>query len=215
MATVRSHGLFCRPVRPPFMQRELPTHYTPTAKVLHWLIAVFGFAQLSLGTWMIGIPKTPPGVRASWFNLHKSIGITLGLVILLRLAWRLTHRAPPLPEAIPGWQRSLAKFCHFALYVCMVAIPLSGYLGSSFTNYPIKYFGHTLPQWGWDSPALKELCSRVHLTAIVIFVALIGLHVAAVLKHLLIDRDGIFQRMGWTRRAVERVPGGSGPGPAQ
>lgn len=190
------------------MQRELPTHYTPTAKVLHWLIAVFAFAQLSLGVWMIGIPKSPPGVRASWFNLHKSIGITLGLVIVLRLAWRLTHPAPPLPETIPPWQRTLAKYCHFALYVCMVVIPVSGYLGSSFTNYPIKYFGHTLPQWGWDSPALKELCSQVHLTAIVTFVALIALHLAAVLKHLIIDRDGIFQRMGWTRHSGERGPGG-------
>ena len=196
------------------MNNSSPTAYTPTAKVLHWLVAVAAFGQLALGFWMIQLPNTGGG-QAQWFNLHKSIGITLGLVILLRLAWRLTHRTPPLPEAISAWQRSLARFCHFALYVCMVVIPLSGYLGSSFTNYPIKYFGHTLPQWGWDSPALKERFSQVHLTAIVIFVVLIALHVAAVLKHLLIDRDGIFQRMGWTRRAVERDLGDSGPGPAQ
>ena len=182
------------------MQRELPTHYTPTAKVLHWLIAVFAIAQISLGIWMVGIPKTPPGVRASWFNLHKSIGLTLGLIILLRLSWRLTHRTPPLPGTIPAWQQTVAKLCYFGLYVCMVVIPVSGYLGSSFTNYPIKYFGHTLPSWGWDSPALKELCSQVHLTAVVVFIALIVIHVGAVLKHVLVDRDGIFQRMGWTSR---------------
>ncbi|MSU65528.1 MAG: cytochrome b [Opitutus sp.] len=207
--------MFCSagPSVHPFMPSELPTHYTPTAKVLHWLVAGFAFAQLSLGTWMIQIPKSPPGVRASWFNLHKSIGLTLGLVILLRLAWRLTHRAPPLPETIPAWQRTLAKVCHFMLYVCLVVIPLSGYLGSSFTSYPIKYFGHTLPQWGWESPALKDRCSQVHLTAIVIFVVLIALHLAAVLKHLFVDRDEIFQRMGWTRRGREPGQGGSAPGP--
>lgn len=179
------------------MKSPIPTHYTSTAKVLHWLIAVFLLAQLALGFWMIGIPNTPPGVQAKWFNLHKSIGITLGLVILMRLAWRLTYGAPALPESIPAWERSVAKFCHRALYVCMVVIPLSGYLGSSFTRYPIRYFGQVLPRWGWESPALKELCSQVHLGTVVVFCVLVAAHVAAVLKHLIVDRDEIFQRMGW------------------
>ena len=189
------------------MESPLPNRYTPTARLLHWLIAVSVFAQLALGTWMLGIPKTPPGVRANWFNLHKSIGITLGLIILVRLAWRLTHAAPPLPETIPAWQRTTAKIVHASLYVCMIVIPLSGYLGSSFTSYPIKYFGHTLPSWGWDSPALKELCSQVHFTAVVVFCVLIAVHVGKVLKHLLVDRDGIFQRMGWAGTGGERAAG--------
>jgi cytochrome b561 len=183
-----------------------PTRYTPTAKFLHWLVTVVVFAQLGLGFWMLDIPKTPPGVRAGWFNLHKSIGITLGVIILIRLAWRLTHRVPALPDTIPAWERTTAKIIHRVLYVCMIVIPLSGYLGSSFTAYPIKYFGRTLPNWGWDSPPLKELCSQVHYTAVVIFIALIAMHVAAVLKHLIIDRDDIFQRMGWARRESGTAP---------
>ena len=187
------------------MKSQFPPRYTSTAKFLHWLVAVAATAQLTLGLCMIQISATPPGPRAWWFNLHKSIGITLGVIILLRLAWRLTHPAPPLPEFIPAWQRTTAKLVHGALYVCMVVIPLSGYLGSSFTRYPILYFGHALPRWAAESPALKELCSRVHLTAVVVFITLIAIHVGKVLKHLIVDRDEVFQRMGWTVRSRERV----------
>jgi cytochrome b561 len=169
--------------------------YTRTARVLHWLIAVCVFAQIALGAWMIGIPKSPPGVRAYWFNVHKSIGITLGLLILLRVLWRIAHRPPALPGTIPAWQRTAAKVSHFALYACMIVMPVSGYLGSSFTKYPIKYFGYTLPHWGWDAPALKELCSQVHFITVIVFVTLIAVHMTAALKHWLVDRDGVFQRM--------------------
>jgi cytochrome b561 len=129
--------------------------YTRTAVALHWLIAICVIAQIARGLWMIGIPKDPPGIRAWWFNVHKSIGLTLGLMILFRVYWRITHRAPPLPETLPRWQRITAAASHHLLYLCMVVMPVSGYLGSSFTKYPIVFFGTKLPHWGWDAPALK------------------------------------------------------------
>ena len=171
------------------------TRYTTTAIVLHWLIAAAVFAQVTLGVWMIGIPKAPPGVRAYWFNVHKSIGITIGLFVIARLLWRFVHKPPPLPPSVPAWQRLAAKISHYGLYVCLIVQPLSGYLGSSFTKYPIRYFGHTLPHWGWEAPALKELMSQVHFVTACIFVTLIALHVTAALKHRFVDRDGIFERM--------------------
>jgi cytochrome b561 len=158
--------------------------YTRTAIVLHWLIAAAVFVQLSLGLWMIGI--------------------TIGLLVLLRLAWRLAHHPPALPDTLARWQRTAAKISHYALYVCMVVMPLSGYLGSSFTKYPIKYFGYTLPHWGWDAPALKELTSQIHFVTVCIFITLIVLHVAAALKHRFVDRDGIFQRMFPVQRSGNR-----------
>ena len=173
--------------------------YTRTAIVLHWLIGLCVLAQITLGLWMIGIPKSPPGVRAWWFNVHKSIGITLAVLIVVRLAWRFFHPAPPLPPTMPDWERIAAKANHALLYVCMIVMPLSGYLGSSFTKYPILYFGMPLPQWGWDAPALKDLCSQVHFTTAVIFITLIAIHIAAAGKHWLIDRDGVAQRMWFTR----------------
>ena len=176
--------------------------YTRTAVALHWLIAICIIAQVALGLWMIGIPKDPPGVRAWWFNVHKSIGLTLGLFILLRVFWRVTHRAPPLPDAMPRWQRVAAAASHHLMYLCMVVMPVSGYLGSSFTKYPIVYFGNKLPHWGWDAPVLKDLCSTVHLTTVVVLIALIAVHIAAALKHRVVARDGVFERM-----LVWRSPG--------
>ncbi len=169
-------------------------HYTRVAIILHWLIALGVFVQIAFGWWMIDIPKNPVGVRAYWFNIHKSIGITLGFLILLRVVWRFTHGAPPLPANIPDWQRLAAKVSHFLMYACMIIMPVSGYLGSSFTKYPIKYFGYTLPHWGWDSPAYKAICSQVHYVAVIVFMTLIAIHLAAAVRHM-IARDGVIQRM--------------------
>ncbi|HTD91557.1 MAG TPA: cytochrome b [Burkholderiales bacterium] len=169
-------------------------HYTRIAIVLHWLIALGVIWQIAIGWSMIEIPKNPPGARVYWFNFHKSIGLTLGMLILLRVVWRFTHGAPPLPASIPEWQRLAAKASHFGLYACMIIMPVSGYLGSSFTKYPIKYFGYTLPHWGWDAPAYKEICSQVHYVTVIVFIALIVIHFAAAVKHM-IARDGVIRRM--------------------
>src|SRR5881396_4073041 len=143
---------------------------------------------------MLDLPKSPPGLRARWFNVHKSIGLTIGLLVLFRLAWRIGHPPPPLPESMPRWQARAARASHFLLYGALIAQPLVGYLGSSFTPYPIKYFGIVLPYWGWDAPALKELCSAVHFGLACLISVLVAIHIAAALKHLLVNRDGVFQR---------------------
>lgn len=173
--------------------------YDAVAQALHWLIAVAVIGQIALGLWMIDIPKLPTGVRAYWFNLHKSIGLTIGLLVVARLAWRLTHRPPALP-ALPEWQVRAAGVTHVLLYACLVVMPLAGYLGSTFSGYPIRYFGLVVPGWGWKDDALKELFSAVHYYTALVFIALIALHVAAALKHLVVDRDGVFRRMLPARR---------------
>ena len=168
--------------------------YTQVAIILHWLIAFGVLWQIAIGWSMIEIPKNPPGQRVYWFNIHKSIGLTLGVLILLRVVWRFTHGAPPLPDHIPSWQKLASRFSHWALYACMIIMPVSGYLGSSFTKYPIKYFGYTLPHWGWDAPAYKEICSQVHNVTVIVFMTLIAIHVAAAIKHM-IAKDGVMRRM--------------------
>jgi len=177
--------------------------YDRVAMVLHWTIAVLALFQIGLGWWMLDLPKSPPGLRAGWFNVHKSIGMTIGLLMLARLGWRLSHVAPALPASLPRWQARAARLSHGLLYAALIAQPLVGYLGSSFTRYPIKYFGITLPHWGWDAPALKQVCSNVHFALACLISALVVLHVAAALKHFL-ARDGVFQRM-WPRRAQREM----------
>ena len=176
------------------------SRYNGVAIPLHWIVAALVFAQLTLGWWMIEIPKEPPGQRVSWFNLHKSVGLTIGMLVLVRLGWRMKYPAPELPRALPRWQVIAARTNHALLYVCMLVMPLSGYLGSSFTKYPIRYFGVVLPKPGWESEPLKELCSQVHYATVWVFMTLIAIHLAAAAKHLLVDRDGVFDRM-WPRRA--------------
>lgn len=172
-----------------------PPRYTGAAIALHWAMVPLVLAQIALGWWMIGLPGEPPGVQAPWYNLHKSLGMTLGLLLLLRLAWRIRHSPPPLPERIPPWRRRAARASHFLLYACLLVMPLSGSLGSSFSGYPIRYFGWKLPGWGWSAPALKELFGTIHYVTVWILMALIALHAAAALRHLLVDRDGVFWRM--------------------
>jgi cytochrome b561 len=168
--------------------------YSRAAIAMHWILALALFAQLALGWWMLDVPKSPPGVRAGWFNLHKSIGLSIALLVVLRLVWRATHPVPA-DALLPRWQRSAARWAHGLLYACMFAMPLSGYLGSTFTRYPVRYFGAVLPQWNHDWPAAKQLMSNVHYAVAWAFMALLALHVGAALWHWL-QRDGVMDRMG-------------------
>lgn len=172
----------------------LKGRYGRTAVLLHWLLAMALFAQLALGWWMLDIPKSPPGLRAGWFNLHKSIGLTLAAVVIFRLAWRATHRVPPA-AALPPWQRLAAQLNHAALYLCMLVIPVSGYLGSSFSGYPVRFLGLVLPSSASAWPAGKHAMSSLHYAAVCLFMALVALHIGAALWHLL-RGDGVAARMG-------------------
>ncbi len=176
----------------------LSDRYTRTAIVLHWLIAAIVIGQFVWGWWMQEIPKQPPGLRADAFNFHKSIGLTIFLLMVVRLGWRLGHPPPPLPP-MPTWQAWLARSNHRLLYAALLVMPLAGYLGSAWSGYPVKYFGLVLPAWASKQPALKDLCSAVHLVTSWVLLAAVALHVAAAAKHALVDRDNLLARMGLAR----------------
>ena len=163
--------------------------------ILHWIIGMAVLTQLSLGYWMTNLPKTPPGLRAGWFNVHKSVGITIGIFILLRIVWRLMHRPPALPDFLKPNEKILAKIGHIALYVSMVCVPLSGFLGSSFSKYPIKYFGIELPKFLMANDALKVFMREFHAISVIVLMSLIAIHVLAVAKHVLLDKQNILNRM--------------------
>jgi cytochrome b561 len=185
------------------------TRYTRTAVVLHWLVAAVVFGQFAFGWLMQQIPKSPPGMRADAFNVHKSIGLCLLALMLFRLGWRIAHPAPPLP-AMPRWQARAAKVNHAALYAALIVMPLAGYLGSVWSGYPVKWFGITLPAWGGSVPWLKSLMSGVHLTTSFVLATLVAIHVGAALWHAA-RRDGVVARMTLSstrmprRRAATRV----------
>jgi cytochrome b561 len=167
--------------------------YTRVAIGLHWLIAALVIVQFAWGWSMQAIPKQPPGLRADAFNLHKSVGLVIFSLMLVRLGWRLAHPAPPI-TGLPQWQRALVRATHAALYVALFVMPLAGYLGSVFSGYPVKWFGVTLPAWGWKDPFLKDLMSTVHLWTSCLLLAAFTLHVAGAAMHAL-ARDGYLRRM--------------------
>ncbi|GAC1331108.1 MAG: cytochrome b [Collimonas sp.] len=184
----RGDQMSWRPATAGKVRYELP------AIALHWVIALLIIGMLCLGYLMVDIPKGVPG-RAAYFNLHKSLGVLAGVLILLRLGWRLTHRTPPLPAATSRLMARAAQWSHGLLYFCMVLQPATGYLSSSFNKYGIKFFGAALPNWAWEDKHLRELFMTYHQLIAIAFITLIAIHVLAACKHLLIDRDRIFGRM--------------------
>jgi cytochrome b561 len=179
---------------------ELASRYTRTAVVLHWVVAAIVLAQFPLGWWMQDIPKQPPGPRAEMFNLHKSIGLAVLGLMVARLAWRMGHVPPALPP-MPRWQAMAARSTHWLLYALLIGMPLTGYLGSVYSGYPVKFFGMTLPSWAARDAQLKEWMGTAHLVLSWALLAAFGLHILGVAKHMLVQRDGLLRRMSWTRSA--------------
>lgn len=170
-----------------------PHRYTRLQIALHWLVAAGIVALLALGLYMVGLPRGLP-LKAVLLNLHKSLGLTVFLLVLIRIAARAARSAPPLPPMRP-WQRAAARTTQGLLYVGMVVMPVTGYLGSSFNRFGTRFWGLPLPQWGWDDARLRGLFFGLHQAIAWVMIALIVLHVAGALKHQLIDRDNLFARM--------------------
>lgn len=167
--------------------------YAGSMIVLHWLIALCIIGMLALGLYMVGLPKGLP-LKATLINLHKSLGLTIFLLVLLRIMARATHKPPPLPP-MRAWQRAAARTTQGLLYVAMVAMPLTGYLGSSFNRYGTRFWGIALPKWGWDDAVLRGRFFGAHQVIAYVFIALIVVHLAGVIKHQWIDRDKLIARM--------------------
>jgi cytochrome b561 len=174
------------------------TAYTRTAVALHWILAIFILGQIGFGWYLQGIERGTPD-RTIFVNLHKSFGMLLGLLILFRSWWRLTHRAPPLPAAQPHWEHKAARISHWALYACMLIMPLSGHLASNFSRWGVNFFNMMLlPPWGVENQVLYGILNATHVVTSYVLVALIGIHLLAALRHV-VRGDGIFNRMKFRR----------------
>ncbi len=174
---------------------DVSKHYGRVASALHWLIGVLLLGQITFGFLLDDIAPRGTPARAGVINLHKSMGMVLGVLIVVRVLWRLGHRPPAWPATMPEWQRSAARLGHGALYVCMLVMPLSGYIASNFSKRGVNFFGVALAPWGSDLPAVYKVLNTTHVVTGWLFAALIAGHVLAALKHALLDRDHIFARI--------------------
>lgn len=172
--------------------------YTRTAKALHWLVALFILTNLVIGLRMEHFPgyahKSP-----EWNGIlfwHGSIGALVLWLAVARIIWRTGHRPPPLPGSIPTWQVWMAHSVHALLYLAMLALPLSGYAHRVAGNHAVSFFG----LWNWPNlfapnEPLRVLFGSIHIGLALALGALLVLHLGAVLKHLVINRDGVVRRM--------------------
>lgn len=176
--------------------------YSRGAMLLHWLIAACFAFQIGLG-WRMHDPRGPQTFAI--FQLHKSIGITILLLTLVRIAWRLTHRPPPFPPAMARWEKALAHAVHIAFYVVLLAMPLSGWLivSASPIGVPTMLFGAIpwlhIPGISALAPVAKKsaetIGSNAHSILALGSMLLIALHVLGALKHQLIERRDELARM--------------------
>ena len=172
----------------------MSTHYTATAKFFHWLMTVLLFGLLALGFYMSELPFSPQ--KLQFYSWHKWAGVTAFLLVCLRLLWRLKNPPPPLPESMPKVMQSAAHAGHFALYVLMFAMPLSGWLMSSAKGFQTVYFGVLpIPDLIDKNKELGQLLGEVHETLAWLLIVLVAGHIAAALKHHFIDKDDVLIRM--------------------
>ena len=168
--------------------------YTRTAITLHWLVAVAIVATFGLGLYMQDLPLSPDKLKL--YAWHKWTGVSIFLLVLARIVWRLGHRPPAPPAGMPAWQRQAAEGVHLLLYGLMLAVPVSGWLMSSAKGVPTVWFGVLpLPDLLGRNKALGDLLATVHKSLNFSMAALVLVHAGAALKHHLIDRDEVLARM--------------------
>jgi cytochrome b561 len=173
--------------------------YTGPAIALHWLMALVLPVIFGVGLYMHDLPLSPSKLQI--YSWHKWAGVTAFLLVVIRLAWRATHRPPALPAAMPAALRIAAHAGHGLLYLLMVAIPLTGWLMSSAKGFQTVYFGVLpIPDLLAKDKELGDLLSGVHTWLNYLLAAVVVGHVAAALKHHLVDRDDVLLRMLPRRR---------------
>ena len=168
--------------------------YTVTAISLHWLLALGFVAMFCLGLYMSELPFSPSKLRI--YSWHKWAGVSIFLLVMVRLSWRLTHQPPALPESMPVLLRHAASGAHLALYILMLAVPLSGWMMSSAMGFQTVWFGVLpLPDLLAMDRALGQDLVKVHAWLNYAMATLVLLHAGAALKHHVVDRDDVLKRM--------------------
>lgn len=170
-----------------------PSRYTRTAIAIHWLVAALIIAMLCMGLWMEGLPNDM--FKFEVFQLHKSVGLTILLLVGVRLMWRFTHPAPMLPGHMPRWQKAGAHVSHVMLYVLMFSMPLSGWAMSDAAGYHPSWFGLLVPQLIGYNPEAAQLLNQAHGIGANLLWVLLAAHVGAALLHHLWYRDKTLLRM--------------------
>ena len=173
----------------------------PVSQLLHWLIVLLVLVLAIVGLTMGELPKTP---KYFWvYTMHKSTGITVLALVLVRIAWRLYAGAPKPVAGTPNWQSRIASVTHFALYALLLAMPLSGWVYDSASGLrPFRWYGLVeMPKLSGPNQGLSELSNNAHELLFWVLVALVVMHAAAAFYHHMFQNDATLTRMLPRRRA--------------
>ena len=180
---------------------EMRYRYNLAQRLLHWLIVILAIALLGVGLTLgnLGYEGTVAAFGSDTTDLlytyHKTFGVTLLGLMVLRLVLRLTLGAPPYKQPLAAWQRVASRTVHGVFYVILLAMPVVGWLGTAAGGFPVQFFGWNLPGLIGKNEELGKALFELHGWLGWILIGLILIHVAAALMHWLIQRDGVMQRM--------------------
>jgi cytochrome b561 len=175
------------------MNEKTDLRYTHVARWLHWTIGGLVIANILIGMFHDPLGKLFPGTMP----VHKAIGVTVMFLTLIRIGWRLSHPPPPLPAAMPGWEKGAAHFMHWIFYALLLILPLTGWIMMSAGDRPLTWF------WLFDIPkfavtkgdAVVGISRATHEPLGLIFGALALIHIAAALRHHIVLKDSVLRRM--------------------
>jgi cytochrome b561 len=171
-------------------------HYTKIAIALHWIIGVAIIIMLAMG---LLLDSVPDDYKFQVYQFHKSLGLTILVLSFVRLFWRLTHKTPALPEGMKTWEIWASKLTHYAFYIMMIGIPMTGWalVSASPLNFPIMWFG--LFEWPHlpltIDKSLSQNFGEMHELLAYMTIGLLGLHIGAALKHHFINEDNVLTHM--------------------
>lgn len=161
--------------------------YPVIMRFMHWLMAITILGMIGSGWFMAGLDPDIAPYKYDIYFWHKSFGVLAMLLIIARIAIRLSIKHPGLPEALPAFEKVLAKLAHFSMYLLMLAVPVSGILMSEFGGHAIPFFGLTLPEVIENNKELAGLLHSIHTTIPYVLLGIIGLHILGALKHRFMD----------------------------
>jgi cytochrome b561 len=162
---------------------------------LHWTIAALVLlVQVPAGVTMVSVD--PGTVQNVGYNIHKTTGIVIFLLALVRLGWRWSQPVPALPADLPAWQYRTARTTHALLYLVLLTMPVTGFLYTAMGGFPVPFFGlYDLARLVPENKPVAEGFKLAHLTLQWVLYIVVLLHVAGALQHHLIRKDGILRRM--------------------
>ncbi|MCP4409878.1 MAG: cytochrome b [Gammaproteobacteria bacterium] len=164
------------------------------AMSLHWLMFVLIAGMLALGLYMTSLPDGEP--KWEWYSIHKSFGLLIFVLLLIRILWRMYDMVPPLPDGLKAIERFLAHLTHYGVYLALIILPFSGYVDSSAGDYHLAFFDFfDIPKLIPKNKALEDISVIAHQAVAYSLIALLVMHIAGALKHHLVLEDDVLRRM--------------------